>query len=134
MQQIVSSLIQYTNFQINVLLTHAVIFIVTVLITMMIYDNVASFITALFAALTVIGAIILSIVFSEENKQAVYNHEYVAVKNGKSLEIESKSEAIKSQRFEIDSEDSDHIYVKVHNFFSTRNIIVNKSEIDEVKN
>lgn len=134
MQQIVSSLIQYTNFQINVLLTHAVIFIVTVLITMMIYDNVASFITALFAALTVIGAIILSIVFSEENKQAVYNHEYVAVKNGKSLEIESKSEAIKSQRFEIDSEDSDHIYVKVHNFFSTRNIIVDKSEIDEVKN
>ena len=134
MQQIVSSLIQYTNFQINVLLTHAVIFIVTVLITMMIENNVASFITASFAAMTVIGAIIISFIYSEENKQAVYNHEYIAIKSGKSLEIKSKSDVIKSQIFEIDSEDTDHIYVKVNNFFSTRNVIVDKSEIDEVKN
>lgn len=134
MQQLISSLIQYTNFQINVILTHAVIFIVTVLITMMIADNVASFITALFATMTVIGAIIISFIYSEENKQAIYNHEYIAIKDGKSLEIKSKSDVIKSQRFEIDSEDSDHIYVKVSNFFSTRNVIVDKSEIDEVKN
>lgn len=134
MQQLISSLIQYTNFQINVLLTHAVIFIVTVLITMMIADNAASFITALFATMTVIGAIIISFIYSEENKQAIYNHEYIAIKDGKSLEIKSKSDVIKSQRFEIDSEDSDHIYVKVSNFFSTRNVIVDKSEIDEVKN
>ena len=133
MQQLVSNLIQYTNFQITILMIQVVIFIVTVLITMMIDDDVASFITALFAALTVIGATILSIVFSEENKQAVYNHEYVAVKNGRSLEIESKSDSIRSYRFEIDSEDTDHIYVKVNDLFSSHNVIVDKSEIDEVK-
>lgn len=100
----------------------------------MIENNVASFITASFAAMTVIGAIIISFIYSEENKQAVYNHEYIAIKDGKSLEIKSKSDVIKSQIFEIDSEDTDHIYVKVNNFFSTRNVIVDKSEIDEVKN
>ena len=134
MQQLVSNLIQYTNFQITVLIIQIIIFIVTVLITMMIEDDVASFITALFSAATLIAAIIFSIVYAEENKQAVYNHEYVVVKNGKSLEIESKSDAIRSYRFEIDSEDTDHIYVKVNNFFSTQNVIVDKSEIDEVKN
>ena len=80
-----------------------------------------------------VGSIIASIAFQNEALQEVQNHKYVSIKEGKTLEIESQSDLIRSRKFEIDSEDSKRIYVKVNGFFSSHNVIVDKSEIDEVK-
>lgn len=133
MQQIVSNLVQFNAFQWIVLAIHLLAFFIFAIIAM-VSEKTAGFVSAVFAIVIAIGSIIISIAFQHEALQEVKNHEYVVVKNGKSLEIESKSDAIRSYRFEIDSEDTDHIYVKVNNFFSTQNVIVDKSEIDEVKN
>ena len=103
-------------------------------ITAMILDRTASFVSAVLAITIAAGAVIVSTAFQHEALQEVKNHKYVAVKNGKSLEIESKSDQIRSHKFEIDSEDSKHIYVKVNGLFSSHNMIIDKSEIDEVKN
>lgn len=133
MQQLVSSLIQYNIFQISVLVAHAVLFIVVAIIAISL-EKTPAFISAIFAFMICAGAIVLSIVFSSEAHQEVENHKYVAVKNGKALEIESKSDLIKSRKFEIDSEDADHIYVKVNSLLWSNTFIINKSDIDEVKN
>lgn len=133
MQQLVSSLIQYHSFQIVLLVVHAALFIVLLLVSIM-TDETASYVTALFALLVATGGGILSFVFSNDAHREVENHKYVAVKNGKALEIESKSDLIKSHTFEIDSEDADHIYVKVNSLFWSNNYVIYKSDIDEVKN
>ena len=133
MQQLVSSLIQYNIFQISALVAHAVLFIVVAIIAISL-EKTPAFISAIFAFMICAGAIVLSIVFSSEAHQEVENHKYVAVKNGKALEIESKSDLIKSRKFEIDSEDADHIYVKVNSLLWSNTFIINKSDIDEVKN
>ena len=133
MQSLVSNLAQFNTFQWIVLAAHLLVFFVFA-ITAMILDRTASFVSAVLAITIAIGSIIASVAFQHEAMQEIQNHKYVAVKNGKSLEIESKSDMIKSHKFEIDSEDADHIYVKVNSIFSTQNVIVDKSEIDEVKN
>ena len=133
MQQLVSSLIQYNIFQIIVLVAHAVLFIVVAIIAISL-EKTPAFISAIFAFMICAGAIVLSIVFSSEAHREVENHKYVAVKNGKALEIESESDLIKSRKFEIDSEDADHIYVKVNSLLWSNTFIINKSDIDEVKN
>lgn len=133
MQQLVSNLVQFNAFQWIVLAIHLLAFFIFAIIAM-VSEKTAGFVSAVFAIVIAIGSIIISIVFQHEALQEVQNHKYVAIKEGKTLEIESQSDLIRSRKFEIDSEDSKRIYVKVNNFFSTQNVIVDKSEIDEVKN
>lgn len=133
MQQLVSNLVQFNTFQTSVMIVHLISFIIVALVAITL-EKTPAFISAIFAFMICSGAIIIALAFQNEASQEIQNHNYVAVKNGKSLEIESKSDMIKSHKFEIDSEDSDHIYVKVNGFFSSHNVIIDKTEIDEVKN
>ena len=133
MQSLVSNLTQFNIFQTSVMIAHLIGFIIVALVAMTL-EKTPAFVSAIFAFMICSGAIIASLVYQEEARQEIQNHKYVAVKNGKSLEIESKSDMIKSHKFEIDSEDSKHIYVKVNGLFSSSNVIVDKSEIDEVQN
>lgn len=132
MQQVVSSLIQFNTFQWIVLAVHLLGFFIFAIIAMS-SEKTAGFASAVFAILIAIGSIVVSIAFQDEARQEVQNHKYVAIKEGKTLEIESQSDLIRSRKFEIDSEDSKRIYVKVNGFFSSHNVIIDKSEIDEVK-
>ena len=131
MQQIVSNLIQFNAFQWIVLAVHLLGFFIFAIIAM-VSEKTAGFVSAVFAIVIAIGSIIVSIAFQHEALQEVQKHKYVAIKEGKTLEIESQSDLIRSRKFEIDSEDSKRIYVKVNGFFSSHNVIVDKSEIDEV--
>ena len=99
----------------------------------MVSEETTGFVSAVFAIMIAIGSIIASIAFRNESLQEVQNHKYVTIKEGKTLEIESRSDLIRSRKLEIDSEDSKRIYVKVNGFFSSHNVIIDKSEIDEVK-
>ena len=132
MQQLVSNLVQFNAFQWIVLAIHLLAFFIFAIIAM-VSEKTAGFVSAAFAIVIAIGSIIISIAFQHEALQEVQNHKYVAIKEGKTLEIESQSDLIRSRKFEIDSEDSKRIYVKVNGFFSSQNVIVDKSEIDEVK-
>lgn len=135
MQQfIISNLAQFNAFQITILAIQAVLFIVVGLIALISEEKIVSFICSVFAIVTLIGVIVLSIVVSNDIRHEVETHKYVAIKNGKALEIESKSDLIKSRKFEIDSEDADHIYVKVNSVLWSNTFIIYKSDIDEVKN
>lgn len=133
MQQIVSNLVQFNSFQWIVLAVHLLGFFIFAIIAM-VSDETAGFVSTVIAIMIAVGAIIISVAFRDEALQDVQNHKYVSIKEGKTLEIESQSDLIRSRKFEIDSEDSKHIYVKVNGFFSSHNVIVDKSEIDEVKN
>lgn len=132
MQQLVSNLVQFNAFQWIVLAIHLLAFFIFAIIAM-VSEKTAGFVSAVFAIVIAIGSIIISIAFQHEALQEVQKHKYVAIKEGKTLEIESQSDLIRSRKFEIDSEDSKRIYVKVNGFFSSHNAIVDKSEIDEVK-
>lgn len=114
------------------MIVHLIGFIIVAIVAITL-EKTPAFISAIFAAMICSGAIIIALAFQDEARQEIQNHRYVAVKNGKTLEIESKSDMIKNHKFEIDSEDADHVYVKVNGLFSSRNVIVDKSEIDEVK-
>lgn len=133
MQQVVSNLIQFNSFQWIILAVHLLGFFIFAIIAMA-SDETAGFVSAVIAIMIAVGAIIVSVAFRDEALQEVQNHKYVSIKEGKTLEIESQSDLIRSRKFEIDSEDSKRIYVKVNGFFSSHNVIVDKSEIDEVKN
>ena len=133
MQQVVSNLVQFNSFQWIVLAVHLLGFFIFAIIAM-VSDETAGFVSAVIAITIAVGAIIISVAFRDEALQDVQNHKYVSIKEGKTLEIESQSDLIRSRTFEIDSEDSKRIYVKVNGFFSSHNVIVDKSEIDEVKN
>ena len=135
MQQfIISNLAQFNAFQITILAIQSVLFFVVGLIALISEEKIVSFICSLFAIMTLIGVIVVSIVFCNDIRHEVEAHKYVAIKNGKALEIESKSDLIKSRKFEIDSEDADHIYVKVNSVLWSNTFIIYKSDIDEVKN
>jgi hypothetical protein len=135
MQQfIISNLLQFNVFQITILAIQAVLFFVAGLIALISEEKIVSFFCSVFFIMTLIGVIVVSIVFSNDARKEVETHMYAAIKNGKALEIESKSDLIKSRKFEIDSEDADHIYVKVNRLLWSNTFIINKSDIDEVKN
>ena len=132
MQQVVSNLTQFNTFQWIVLAVHLLGFFIFAIIAM-VSEETTGFVSAVFAIMIAIGSIIALIEFRNESLQEVQNHKYVAIKEGKTLEIESRSDLIRSRKLEIDSEDSKRIYVKVNGFFSSHNVIIDKSEIDEVK-
>lgn len=128
MQNLVSNLTQFSNYQIIfmsiALVTGFFLFVVTAAIRSTIISSIV--------ALTVaFGTIMLYIDFSNQQNDAVINHEYTTIRNEQTLEIESKSDMIKSHKFKIDSEDHDHIYIKTSSLFGTTNYIINKSDIDK---
>ena len=128
MQNLVSNLTQFSNYQIIfmsiALVAGFFLFIVTAAIRSTIISSIVA-LTVLFANL------MLYIGFSNQQDDAVKNHEYKAIRNEQTLEIESKSDMIKSHKFKIDSEDYDHIYIKTSSLFGTTNYVIDKSEIDK---
>lgn len=132
MQNLVSNLTQFSNYQIFFLVVSFAIFVISAILTAVMEENF-QFLGATFTIATVIGMVILFIFFMNEQSDAVKNHEYTAVKNQMTLEIKSKSDMIKSHQFKIDSEDDQHVYIKNSSLFGTNNHVVDKSEIDEIK-
>ena len=111
MQNLVSNLTQFSNHQIFFLVVSFAIFFISAILTA-VMDEKFQFLGAAFTITTVIGMVILFIFFMDEQSNAVKNHEYTVIKNQQTLEIESKSDIIKSHQFKIDSEDDTHIYIK----------------------
>lgn len=132
MQNLVSNLTQFSNYQIFFLVVSFAIFFISAIITSVMDENF-QFLGATFTIATIIGMIILFIFFTGEQSNAVKNHEYTAVKDQMTLEIKSKSDMIKSHKFKIDSEDDKHIYIKISSLLGTKNYVIDKSEIDETK-
>ena len=128
MQNLVSNLTQFNNYQIIFMSIALVIGFFLFVVTAAIRSTIISSIVALTVAF---GTIMLYIGFSNQQNDAVKNHEYTAIRNEQTLEIESKSDMIKSHKFKIDSEDHDHIYIKTSSLFGTTNYIIDKSEIDK---
>ena len=129
MQNLVSNLTQFSNYQIFFLVVSFAIFFISAIITAVMDENF-QFLGATFTIATIIGMIILFIFFTGEQSNAVKNHEYTAIRNQMTLEIKSKNDMIKSHKFKIDSEDDAHIYIKTSSLFGTKNYVIDKSEID----
>ena len=132
MQNLVSNLTQFSNHQIFFLVVSFAIFFISAILTAVMDENF-QFLGSAFTITTVIGMVILFIFFMGEQSNAVKNHEYTAVKNQMTLEIESKSDMIKSHKFKIDSEDDTHIYIKKSSLLGTNNYVIDKSDIDKIK-
>ena len=128
MQNLVSNLTQFSNYQIIFMSIALVVGFFLFVVTATIRSTIISSIIALTVTF---GTIMLYIGFSNQQNDAVKNHEYTAIRNEQTLEIESKSDMIKSHKFKIDSEDHDHIYIKTSSLFGTTNYIINKSDIDK---
>ena len=128
MQNLVSNLIQFSNYQIIFMSIALVVGIFLFVVTAAIRSTIISSIVALTVAF---GTIMLYIDFSNQQNDAVKNHEYTVIRNEQTLEIESKSDMIKSHKFKIDSEDHDHIYIKTSSLFGTTNYIIDKSYINK---
>ena len=129
MQNLVSTLTQFNGMQTILMSIAIIIGIVLIILTCLTFslDIVSSAINLTIAFLT----LILFIFFTNQQNDAVKNHEYTTIRNEQTLEIESKSDMIKSHKFKIDSEDHDHIYIKRSSLFGTTNYIIDKSEIDK---
>lgn len=128
MQNLVSNLTQFSNYQIIFMSIALVVGFFLFVVTATIRSTIISSIVALTFTF---GTIMLYIGFSNQQNDAVKNHEYTAIRNEQTLEIESKSDMIKSHKFKIDSEDHDHIYIKTSSLFGTTNYIIDKSDIDK---
>lgn len=131
MQNLVSILTKFSDYQIFFLVASFTIFVVVAILTAVI-DEEYQFIFIAFTIITAIVPIILFIFFMGEQANAVKNHEYTATRNQMTLEIESKSDMIKSHKFKIDSEDDTHIYIKTSSLFGTNTYVIEKSELDSV--
>ena len=128
MQNLVSNLTQFSNYQIIFMSIALVVGFFLFVVTATIRSTIISSIIALTVTF---GTIMLYIGFSNQQNDAVKNHEYTAIRNEQTLEIESKNDMIKSHKFKIDSEDHDHIYIKTSSLFGTTNYIIDKSDIDK---
>lgn len=129
MQNLVSTLTQFNGMQTILMSIAIIIGIVLIILTCLTFslDIVSSAINLTIAFLV----LILFIFFTNQQNDAVKNHEYTTIRNEQTLEIESKSDMIKSHKFKIDSEDHDHIYIKTSSLFGTTNYIIDKSDIDK---
>ena len=131
MPNLVSNLTQYNNYQFTFILVNFIIFVIFGLIAIF-NKRMTSFIMSLFSITVFIGIIVSAFFFANQQNVAVNNHEYNAIKKQKNLEIESKSDMIKSHKFAIDSEDDTHIYIKTSSLFGTNTYVIEKSELDSV--
>lgn len=131
MQNLVSILTKFSDYQMFFVVVSFAIFVVVAILTAVI-DEKYQFIFTTFTIITAIVPIVLFIFFMGEQANAVKNHEYTATRNQMTLEIESKSDMIKSHKFKIDSEDDTHIYIKTSSLFGTNTYVIEKSELDSV--
>lgn len=131
MQNLVSILTKFSDYQMFLVVVSFAIFVVVAILTAVI-DEEYQFIFTAFTIITAIVPIVLFIFFMGEQANAVKNHEYTATRNQMTLEIESKSDMIKSHKFKIDSEDDTHIYIKTSSLFGTNTYVIEKSELDSV--
>lgn len=131
MQNLVSILTKFSDYQMFFVVASFAIFVVVAILTAVI-DEEYQFIFTTFTIITAIVPIVLFIFFMGEQANAVKNHEYTATRNQMTLEIESKSDMIKSHKFKIDSEDDTHIYIKTSSLFGTNTYVIEKSELDSV--
>lgn len=129
MQNLVFNLTQFSNSQI-------ILMSITIIVGFFLFLLTAAFrsttISSIVALTVLFANLMLYIGFSNQQDDAVKNHEYKAIRNEQTLEIESKSDMIKGHKFKIDSEDYDHIYIKTSSLFGTTNYVIDKSEIDKV--
>lgn len=131
MQQLVSQLTQFNGYQlffltINIILS--IIFLVAAILT----EKATAVVNSTLALVIGIGSIIMFVAFTQQREQAVINREYIAIKNQKTLEIQSKSDLIKNYKFTIDSEDNHHLYIKQSSFWGTTSYVIDKSEVDQI--
>lgn len=131
MQQLVSQLTQFNGYQlffltINIILS--IIFLVAAILT----EKATAVVNSTLALVIGIGSIIMFVAFTQQREQAVINHEYITIKNQKTLEIQSKSDLIKNYKFTIDSEDNHHLYIKQSSFWGTTSYVIDKSEVDQI--
>ena len=100
MQQLVSQLTQFNGYQlffltINIILS--IIFLIAAILT----EKATAVVNSTLALVIGIGSIIMFVAFTQQREQAVINREYIAIKNQKTLEIQSKSDLIKNYKFNI---------------------------------
>lgn len=131
MQQLVSQLTQFNGYQlffltINIILS--IIFLIAAILT----EKATAVVNSTLALVIGIGSIIMFVAFTQQREQAVINREYIAIKNQKTLEIQSKSDLIKNYKFTIDSEDNHHLYIKQSSFWGTTLYVIDKSEVDQI--
>lgn len=131
MQQLVSQLTQFNGYQlffltINIILS--IIFLVAAILT----EKATAVVNSTLALVIGIGSIIMFVAFTQQREQAVINHEYITIKNQKTLEIQSKSDLIKNYKFTIDSEDNHHLYIRQSSFWGTTSYVIDKSEVDQI--
>jgi hypothetical protein len=131
MQQLVSLLTQFNGYQlffltINIILS--IIFLIAAILT----EKTTAVVNSTLALVIGIGSIIMFVAFTQQREQAVINHEYITIKNQKTLEIQSKSDLIKNYKFTIDSEDNHHLYIKQSSFWGTTSYVIDKSEVDQI--
>ena len=131
MQQLVSLLTQFNGYQlffltINIILS--IIFLIAAILT----EKTTAVVNSTLALVIGIGSIIMFVAFTQQREQAVINREYIAIKNQKTLEIQSKSDLIKNYKFTIDSEDNHHLYIKQSSFWGTTSYVIDKSEVDQI--
>lgn len=131
MQNLVSILTKFSDYQMFFVVVSFAIFVVVAILTAVI-DEEYQFIFTAFTIITAIVPIVVFIFFMGEQANAVKNHEYTATRDQMTLEIESKSDMIKSHKFKIDSEDDTHIYIKTSSLFGTNTYVIEKSELDSV--
>ena len=112
MQQLVAMLTHYNSYQIWVTVITIILTLVLLIISIF-SKRMVSFVTFVRAMAIgmIFGCFVIYLDFSHQMNEAVAKHEYKAIKNQKTLEIKSNSDMIKDYKFEIDSEDKEHIYI-----------------------
>ena len=131
MQQLVSQLTQFNGYQIF-FLTINIILSIIFLIAAIVTEKITAIVNSTLALVIGIGSIIMFVAFAQQREQAVIKHEYIAIKNQKTLEIQSKSDLIKNYKFTIDSEDDHHLYIKQSSLWGTTSYVIDKSEVDQI--
>ena len=129
MQQLVSLLTQFNGYQLFFLTINIIL---NIIIAAIVTEKAAAIVNSTLALVIAIGSIIMFVAFTQQREQAVINHEYITIKNQKTLEIQSKSDLIKNYKFTIDSEDNHHLYIKQSSFWGTTSYVIDKSEVDQI--
>lgn len=133
MQELVAMLTHYNSYQIWVTVI-TIILIFVLLIISIFSKRMLSFVAFVMAMGMILGGFVIYLGFSHQMNEAVVKHEYKAIKKQKTLEIKSNSDMIKDYKFEINSEDKEHIYIHRETFFGEKSYVIDKSDLDEINN
>jgi hypothetical protein len=130
MQQLVAMLTHYNSYQIRATVI-TIILTLLLLIISIFSKRMVTFVRAMAIGM-ILGCFVIYLDFSHQMNEAVTKHEYKAIKNQKTLEIKSNSDMIKDYKFEINSEDKEHIYIHRGTFFGEKSYVIDKSDLDEI--